>query len=270
MIERPRIEPPGTGQPAGHASLANGRVAFFGGSFDPPHFGHLAVARAARDALRLDAVLFAPVGAQPLKPQGSTAPFADRIAMTRIAIAGESGFEVSLADAPHATGEPNFTLQTLHGLRATLPAGGSLFFLMGADSFVSLRRWRGAAEIPFAASLIVASRPGEQLDDLARHLPYGLRLGPATALEGDTQMATSVLPGDPRPTPTKAQIELRSYVIRNRAGESAPFYLLPELDVEISASEIRNQVRSDHETAATQSLLTGPVADYIRSHGLYR
>src|SRR4051794_33636357 len=64
------------------------RVAFFGGSFDPPHLGHLAVARAARAALQLDRVLFAPVGAQPLKPQGSTAPFPDRVAMTELAIGG--------------------------------------------------------------------------------------------------------------------------------------------------------------------------------------
>jgi len=79
---------------------AGRRVAFFGGSFDPPHFGHLAVARAARAALELDAVLFAPVGVQPLKPSGSTASFEDRVAMTRLAIAGEERFEVSLADAP--------------------------------------------------------------------------------------------------------------------------------------------------------------------------
>ncbi len=78
------------------------RVAFFGGSFDPPHLGHVAVARAARDALRLDAVLFAPVGVQPLKPQGATAGFDDRLEMTRLAVAGEPGFEVSLIDAPRA------------------------------------------------------------------------------------------------------------------------------------------------------------------------
>src|ERR1700723_1724503 len=80
------------------------RIAFFGGSFDPPHLGHLAVARAARDAFHLDTVLFAPVGAQPLKPEGSAASFNDRLAMTRLAIAGEPGFAVSLVDGPKSSG----------------------------------------------------------------------------------------------------------------------------------------------------------------------
>jgi nicotinate-nucleotide adenylyltransferase len=278
--------PPGTGPPAGPASGSNRRVAFFGGSFDPPHLGHLAVARAAFDALQLDAVLFAPVGAQPLKPQGSTAAFTDRLAMTRLAVAGEPGFEISLADAPNAAGEPNYTLETLRGLRAALPTGGVLFCLMGADSFVSLRRWRGAAEIPFAASLIVASRPGEWLDDLARHLPQGLRLEPSitsvipskpssTAAEQeypkDLRRERRAPPHKPGLISTPAQIELRSYIVRNAAGATAPFFVLPDLDVEISASEIRKQVRSsDHKTAATQSLLPGAVADYVRAHRLYR
>jgi nicotinate-nucleotide adenylyltransferase len=135
-------------------------MAFFGGSFDPPHYGHLAVAKAARAALNLDAVLFAPVGAQPLKPSGSTAPFEDRVAMTRLAIAGERGFEISLADAPRPNGAPNYTIETLLALRATLPADGVLFCLMGADAFMGLRGWHRAAEIPFVAPLVVASEPG--------------------------------------------------------------------------------------------------------------
>ncbi len=61
----------------GEGNQGGSRVAFFGGSFDPPHLGHLAVARAARAAFRLDTVLFAPVGAQPLKPEGSAASFED-------------------------------------------------------------------------------------------------------------------------------------------------------------------------------------------------
>src|SRR5580698_610806 len=131
------------------------RVAFFGGSFDTPHQGHLAVARAAREALALDTVLFAPVGAQPLKPEGSTASFEDRVAMTRLAIAGEPGFDVSLVDAPTPSAAPNYTFETLFDLRAQLPPKGALFCLMGSDSFFGLRRWHRAAEIPFIAPLIV-------------------------------------------------------------------------------------------------------------------
>ncbi len=232
-----------------------GRVAFFGGSFDPPHLGHLAVARAARDALRLDRVLFVPVGAQPLKPHGSMASFADRVAMTSLAIAGEPGFEISLADAPTSDHRPNYTLETLATLQAGLPPGGSLFCLMGADSFISLRRWRGAAEIPFVASLIVASRPGQQLDDLARFLPQGLALEPGN-LGADA-------------SPLSTRIELRSYLVRNPAGQTAPFYLLPGLDVEISASEIRKVPSAAQNPTAARSLLPASVAGYIRAHGLY-
>src|ERR1700761_1830491 len=107
----------------GEQPCRGGRTAFFGGSFDPPHLGHLAVARAARAALQLDCVLFAPVGAQPLKPHGSTAPFPDRLPMTSLAIAGEPGFEISLADAPTSDQRPNYTLETLGTIRAGLPPG---------------------------------------------------------------------------------------------------------------------------------------------------
>ena len=130
------------------------RIAFFGGSFDPPHLGHLAIARAAREKLRLEMVLFAPVGHQPLKPDGASASFEDRVAMLRLAIAGESSFQLSMADAPGET--PNYTIDTLTRLREELDPAAELFLLIGADALRSLSQWHRAAEIPFAASLIVA------------------------------------------------------------------------------------------------------------------
>ena len=217
------------------------RIAFFGGSFDPPHLGHLAVARAAREALCLDHVLFAPVGSQPLKPQGATAPFADRLAMTRLAIACDPEFEVSLLDAPHADGAPNYTLDTMHELREHLP-GAELFLLLGADSFALLKNWHGAAEIPFAASVVVASRPGQEIGNLEAFLPEGLAL---------TDAATST--------------ELHTYTLTNGAGKTAAFYLLPGLDVPISASQIRALTR-----AGAPSPLPEAVGEYIRSRGLYQ
>jgi nicotinate-nucleotide adenylyltransferase len=235
------------------------RVAFFGGSFDPPHLGHLAVARAAQTALALDTVLFAPVGAQPLKPLGSTADFAHRLAMTRLAIAGKRGFAISMADAPKPSGEPNYTLETLLSLRASLPSDSSLFCLMGADSFALLRRWHRAAEIPFAAPLIVASRPGENLQDLKVWLPSGLSIAASPTLDK-----------------TESEIELRRYLLRNQVDEIAPFYLLPGLEIEISASDIRDQIRRRNQAPAPAEgqtleldLLPAPVSDYIRDHRLY-
>jgi nicotinate-nucleotide adenylyltransferase len=223
------------------------RIAFFGGSFDPPHLGHLAIARAARDALCLDKVLFAPVGVQPLKPAGSTASFADRAEMTRLAIAGETAFELSLLDAPNHQGRPNYTLDTLRKLRQEAGPQAALFCLMGADSFASLQRWHGAAEMPFAATLIVASRPGLHLDDLPGMLGNGL------VLEIAEPPAACPIHG----------VDIRSFTVRDSSGRTAPFYLLPGLDVEISASAIRAQ-------SGSPALVPPPVADYIRSRGLYR
>jgi len=94
----------------GSHGLCRGQArSLFGGSFDPPHLGHLAVARAARTALRLDTVLFAPVGAA-AQAQGSTASYEDRLAMTRLAIANEPGFKISLADAPAPQARPTTPL----------------------------------------------------------------------------------------------------------------------------------------------------------------
>ena len=230
------------------------RVAFFGGSLDPPHLGHLEVARAARAGLGLDTVLFAPVGAKPLKPHGATACFEDRLAMTRLAIAGEPGFAISLVDAPKPAGTPNFTLDSLLRLRAELPAESVLFCLMGADAFFAMRRWHGSVKIPFVARFIVASRPGQRVDDLRAALPEGISIESA-----------------PDASWTGSAIEVRFYLLHNSAGDSAPFYLLPGLNVEISASDIREQIRAASQARITgHELLPRAVSDYIRSHSLYR
>jgi nicotinate-nucleotide adenylyltransferase len=271
------------------AFFGGSRVAFFGGSFDPPHLGHLAIARAARDAFHLDRVLFAPVGAQPLKPEGSSASFEDRLAMTRLAIEGQPGFEVSLADAPKTSGgrglTPNYTIETLEGLRAEFGPACALYCLMGADSFFGLRRWHRAAEIPYAAALIVASRPGQPLDGLKAALPPGLTLEPAPGLDRNESARN-------QSGANESGVAARAFLIVNPAGERASFYVLPGLDVEISASQIRESIReSIRETirkagppvssiealrgaqpgsAPVQSMLPVAVADYIRANGLYR
>ena len=249
----------GGGAGAHEAAKRRGaRVAFFGGSFDPPHLGHLAVARAARTALKLDEVLFAPVGAQPLKIEGSSASFDDRLAMTKLAIEGEPGFTISLADAPKRGGEPNFTAETLRKVRAGLGSDAELYCLMGADSFFGLRQWHRAAEIPFVAPLIVAWRPGESMEELQSALPDGLRLE-----------------AEPDTTPNESGVEVKGFWVFDAAGDCAPFYVLPGLHVEISATEIRRRLREQDSETATASkkskrLLPQAVEEYLRARGLYK
>lgn len=228
------------------------RIAFFGGSFDPPHCGHLAVARAAQRVLGLDTVLFVPVALQPLKPCGASASFEDRVAMTRLAIAGEANFEVSLADSPQASsgGSPNYTVDTLTGLRASLPEDVRLYLLLGADSLITLPRWHRAAEVPFVADLIVASRPDQDISDLAARMPAGIMLKPGP---------------DNR------------YLLTNAAGQSAELILLPDLDYEVSATQLRRIVEHDGiEDDSAGSGWSGArcipdaVVQYIRRHHLYK
>ena len=145
--------------------LAAMRTALFGGTFDPPHLGHIGIVRAAADAFGLDTILFAPSGRQPLKVNGDVTPFGDRLAMTALACASDSRFAPSTLDAPRADGEPNYTVDTLEALRQEMP-NAVLFNLVGADSFLSLPQWREPDRLIELAEWIVVSRPGYALDDL--------------------------------------------------------------------------------------------------------
>jgi nicotinate-nucleotide adenylyltransferase len=142
------------------------RVALFGGSFDPPHHGHTAIAAAAADVFDLDQVLFAPVGRQPLKPEGAPASFADRLAMVKLSCGADPRFAVSDLDAPRSDGTPNYTVQTLATLHEAMP-DARLFNLVGADSFLNLPRWHEPERLLEVAEWIVVSRPGFPLADLS-------------------------------------------------------------------------------------------------------
>jgi nicotinate-nucleotide adenylyltransferase len=142
------------------------RVALFGGSFDPPHHGHLAIATAAADAFALDSVFFAPAGRQPLKLDGTVASFEDRLAMVELACLGDPRFTVSELDAPRADGAPNYTVETLSELAQRMPEA-KLFNLVGADSFLGLPRWHEPERLLQLAEWIVVSRPGFPIASLS-------------------------------------------------------------------------------------------------------
>ena len=142
------------------------RVALFGGSFDPPHSGHVAIARAAVDEFALDTVFFAPAGRQPLKANVAHASFVQRLTMVALTCAEDSRFAVSELDAPQPDGQPNYTVNTLMRLKELLP-DAQLFNLVGADSFRDLARWKQPQRLLELAEWIVVSRPGFALVDPA-------------------------------------------------------------------------------------------------------
>jgi len=142
------------------------RVALFGGSFDPPHHGHLAIAKAAADAFRLDTVLFAPAARQPMKLDDTVTSFEDRLAMVKLACGEDARFTVSEIDEPRADGTPNYTVETLSELALKMPEA-TLFNLVGADSFLDLPKWREPERLLELAEWIVVSRPGFSIGSLS-------------------------------------------------------------------------------------------------------
>lgn len=133
------------------------RIGILGGTFDPPHVGHLALAEWAREELALDRVLFVPAGSPPHKrglPRSSTR---HRLAMTRLAVRGNRAFAVSPLEA--ARRGPSYTADTVRAVARANPAA-NLWVIMGADMYATFAGWVRPAEIAAAATIAVAVRPG--------------------------------------------------------------------------------------------------------------
>jgi nicotinate-nucleotide adenylyltransferase len=130
------------------------RIGVFGGTFDPVHVGHLAIAHAALESVPLDRVLFVPARRSPLKERGPVATEADRLAMLELAVAGEPRFAVSRAELDREG--PSYTVDTLAGLAGS----DELFLILGSDAIADLPRWKDPERIAQLATLVVADRPG--------------------------------------------------------------------------------------------------------------
>jgi nicotinate-nucleotide adenylyltransferase len=142
----------------------------FGGTFDPPHVGHLALAEWARERLALDRVVFVPAGRPPHKrgPRLSTA--AHRLAMTRLAVRRNPGFEVSAVELERSG--PSYTVETLERLREGERAWW--FLLVGSDSLEELHTWHEPQKVLDLATLAVARRPASRADAGPARLSAGL------------------------------------------------------------------------------------------------
>jgi nicotinate-nucleotide adenylyltransferase len=136
------------------------RVGIFGGTFDPPHIGHLILAQSALTAFGLSRVLFVLSGDPPHKRGQVVSPVEHRLAMLTLAIANNPQFELSRIEIDRPG--PYYTYETLGLLRDQLP-GQALIFLLGADSLIDLPTWNHPDEIVRMATLGVMQRPGQRL-----------------------------------------------------------------------------------------------------------
>ena len=135
------------------------RIGVFGGTFDPPHTGHVIVAGDASEALGLDTVAWIPVARQPLKDAPPLAPAADRKAMVELAIRGDHRFSLDTVELDR--GGLSFTVDTLQAL-SDGNRGAELVLLAGTDSWASFDRWREPERILRLARVVVLARAGEQ------------------------------------------------------------------------------------------------------------
>ncbi len=160
---------------AGPTPIVPGSVGIFGGTFDPIHVAHLAVAEEAAESMGLERVLFIPAGEPPHKPARTITPAVHRLAMVELAIAGNDRFAVDRSELDRDG--PSYTVDTLEALRALrLAAGASadLVLIVSAEAFLGLMAWREPRRIVELANLVVAPRDGYPEagpDFLAEHMP---------------------------------------------------------------------------------------------------
>ncbi len=134
------------------------KLGLYGGSFDPVHLGHLLVAHAALEELVLDRLVFIPAAQSPFKPGTQPAPAAIRTRLLRLALAGETRFDVDELELRR--GGVSFTVDTVREF-ATRHPGAQLFWLVGADHVPTLPKWREAEALAQLVEFVVIPRPGE-------------------------------------------------------------------------------------------------------------
>jgi len=135
------------------------RIGIFGGTFDPPHVGHLLLAADARDALNLDRLIFVPASSQPLKANTpAVASPQDRLEMVRLVISDDANYQVDEAEITRKG--LSYTVDTLEHLSARYP-GAKLFLLLGQDALESFEQWKNPGRIRELATLAVMQRSGQ-------------------------------------------------------------------------------------------------------------
>jgi nicotinate-nucleotide adenylyltransferase len=231
-------------------------IGLFGGTFDPIHRGHLALARAARERCNLSRMLFVPANAPPHKQRQPLSPFPHRYAMVALATAHEKDFAPSLLEAPEdfdagsvrgektRVAKPNYTVDTVKSLKQSFKKADRLFLLIGIDAFEDIGKWHQAEALFRECEFVVASRPGYSLADVANALPASLR------------------PRQEVTRPFEKQAAAGDLVLKG-----VTIHLLDQVYQPISSTAIRQAAASGKPLGR---FVDPAVADYIKKMGLYK
>jgi nicotinate-nucleotide adenylyltransferase len=219
------------------------RIALYGGTFDPVHKGHIAVAEGLSKLFALDGVLFIPAYVAPHKRAGVVTPALHRHAMLALATQSREDFRVSTVelDAP----ERPYTWETLSRMRETLGSDAAVFFVMGADSWADITTWREWERVLSLSNHIIVTRPGYELG--TGHVTHAARER-IVDLRGEA--------GE------KGAVE-----IDDESG-GPKIYVTDAVRLDISATAIRRAVREGRD-GEWAKMVPPPVAGYIRKYGLY-
>ena len=159
------------------------RIGILGGTFDPPHVGHLWLATLAADAIELDRVLFMPAAQPPHKGGRIVTNAADRLLMTRLAVAGDDTFDITIIEMERPG--PSYTIDSVIELQRTYGTDASLYLLMAADSLAQIDTWRQPDELLDRIEWVVGPRPGSPAPDRpAVEQRFGERAARIHLLEG--------------------------------------------------------------------------------------
>jgi nicotinate-nucleotide adenylyltransferase len=224
------------------------RIALFGGSFDPIHNGHLAVARSADRRFNFDEIHFIAASRPPHKLKQHLAPFPHRFAMTSLACTEHPHFVPSLAEAGEdfAGTQLHYSVDTVRYFRHTYNGHGDrIFFIIGADAFLDIPVWKEYETLLGLCDFVVANRPGIRAEALRLVIPPDL-IGR-------------------RDSKKEKEQEQPSQVVAHLHSTSV--YLLENVASEVSATDIR---RRANRGQSIHGLVSVRVEEYILKQGLYR
>jgi len=228
------------------------KTAFFGGTFDPVHRGHIQIASSAVERFDLGQVLFVPTYIQPLKQGQKFAEYHHRFAMLGLATQGQREFVVSDLEAPNETGAPNYSINSIRELKRRLRKADKLYFLLGIDAFLGIAKWHKPSELLRECEFIIASRPGFSMGEVAAALPEDLRPRKAVLTIAH-----------------RHKLDFSREPVQTIALPGITLHLMGDISVKVSATQIRAAAKSGGK-ARLRSLVGEAVAEYIQKTGIYR